>query len=101
MGRLNLLERRVARFLKEPPSIREAAGVIVFGKNAPDAGSVRALTGSLQRSARGGAIVSTDQEGGAIRSLAFAPPESSQASLSTPAAARESATAAASSMTGC
>jgi len=29
MGRLNLLERRVARFLKEPPSIREAAGVIV------------------------------------------------------------------------
>jgi hypothetical protein len=29
MGRWNLLERRVARFLKEPPSIREAAGVIV------------------------------------------------------------------------
>ena len=29
MGRLNLLERRVARFLKEPPSVREAAGVIV------------------------------------------------------------------------
>jgi beta-N-acetylhexosaminidase len=76
----------------------EAAGVIVFGKNAPDAAAVRALTGSLQRSARGGAIVSTDQEGGAIRSLAFAPPESSQASLSTPAAARESATAAASAL---
>jgi voltage-gated potassium channel len=29
MGRWNLLERRVARFVKEPPSIREAAGVIV------------------------------------------------------------------------
>jgi voltage-gated potassium channel Kch len=29
MGQWNLLERRVARFLKEPPSIREAAGVIV------------------------------------------------------------------------
>jgi voltage-gated potassium channel Kch len=29
MGRWNLLERRVARFLKEPPSVREAAGVIV------------------------------------------------------------------------
>jgi voltage-gated potassium channel len=29
MGRWNLLERRVARFLTEPPSIREAAGVIV------------------------------------------------------------------------
>jgi voltage-gated potassium channel len=29
MGRWNLLERRVARFLSEPPSVREAAGVIV------------------------------------------------------------------------
>jgi voltage-gated potassium channel len=29
MGRWNIVERRVARFLKEPPSIREAAGVIV------------------------------------------------------------------------
>ena len=29
MGRWNLLERRVARFLKEPPSVRGAAGVIV------------------------------------------------------------------------
>ena len=29
MGRLNLIERRVERFLHEPPSIRNAAGVIV------------------------------------------------------------------------
>jgi voltage-gated potassium channel len=29
MGRPNLIERRVARFLREPPSVREAAGVIV------------------------------------------------------------------------
>jgi voltage-gated potassium channel len=29
MGRWNLLERRVARFIREPPSVREAAGVIV------------------------------------------------------------------------
>jgi len=29
MGRWNLLERRVTRFLTEPPSVREAAGVIV------------------------------------------------------------------------
>src|SRR5262245_6361990 len=29
MGRLNLMERRVDRFLREPPSIRNAAGVIV------------------------------------------------------------------------
>lgn len=29
MGRFNLVERRVARFLHEPPSVRAAAGVIV------------------------------------------------------------------------
>lgn len=29
MGQWNLLERRVARFIREPPSVREAAGVIV------------------------------------------------------------------------
>ena len=30
MGRLNLIERRVDRFLREPPSVRNAAGVIVL-----------------------------------------------------------------------
>ena len=30
MGRLNLIERRVERFLREPPSIRNAASVIVI-----------------------------------------------------------------------
>jgi len=30
MGRLNLIERRVERFLREPPSMRNAAGVIVI-----------------------------------------------------------------------
>jgi voltage-gated potassium channel len=29
MGRLNLIERRLERFLREPPSVRNAAGVIV------------------------------------------------------------------------
>jgi voltage-gated potassium channel len=29
MGRLNLIERRIARFLRDPPSVRNAAGVIV------------------------------------------------------------------------
>src|SRR5262245_11458204 len=29
MGRLNFIERRVERFLHEPPSIRNAAGLIV------------------------------------------------------------------------
>jgi voltage-gated potassium channel len=30
MGRLNLIERRLKRFLREPPSVRNAAGVIVI-----------------------------------------------------------------------
>jgi hypothetical protein len=29
MGRLNPIERRLERFLREPPSVRNAAGVIV------------------------------------------------------------------------
>ena len=73
----------------------EGAGVILFGKNVPDAGTLRALTRSLQRSARGGALIATDQEGGTIRSVAFAPPQASQATLGSAAAARESAAAAA------
>lgn len=78
----------------------EGAGVILFGKNLPNADALRALTTSLQRSARGGALVATDQEGGTIRSVAFAPPESSQAAIGTPAAARESAAAAAQALRG-
>jgi voltage-gated potassium channel len=30
MGRVNLIERRLERFLREPPSVRNAAGVIVI-----------------------------------------------------------------------
>jgi hypothetical protein len=30
MGRLNLIERRLERFLREPPSVRNAAGVIAI-----------------------------------------------------------------------
>ncbi|CAN5166512.1 hypothetical protein BH20ACT20_BH20ACT20_05540 [soil metagenome] len=69
----------------------EGSGVILFGKNAPDARSLKALTGTLQRAARGGALVAPDQEGGSIRSVSFAPPQSSQGTLGTPAAAGDSA----------
>jgi voltage-gated potassium channel Kch len=34
MGRLNLIERRLERFLREPPSVRNAAGVIVLATTA-------------------------------------------------------------------
>ncbi len=69
----------------------EGAGVILFGGNAPDSGSLRSLTRSLQRAAGGGAIVATDQEGGDIRSVGFAAPEPSQGVLTTPEAASQAA----------
>ncbi len=98
------LERQVGQLLvmsfddvEAPEYIRrrlrrgEGSGVILFGKNASDEGSVKALTATLQQEARGGALLATDQEGGSIRSLAFAPPQSSQGALGDPAAARTSA----------
>jgi beta-N-acetylhexosaminidase len=77
-----------------------AAGVILFGGNAPSAASVRALTRRLQRAAGGRAIVCLDQEGGAIRTLRFAPSALGQASQPTPAAARAAAAATARALRG-
>ncbi len=77
-----------------------AAGVILFGGNAPSAASVRALTARLQRAAGGDAIVCLDQEGGEIRTLAFAPSAVGQARQPTPAAARAAATATARALRG-
>ena len=65
----------------------EGAGVILFAKNAPDAEALSTLTTELQRSASGGALIATDQEGGTIRSIPYVAPQPSQAALSTPAAA--------------
>ncbi|MFL5817351.1 MAG: glycoside hydrolase family 3 N-terminal domain-containing protein [Conexibacter sp.] len=71
------------------------AGAILFGGNAPSVASVHALTGSLERATRGGPppIVCLDQEGGAIRTLQFAPAAVGQAGQSTPAVAARAATA--------
>ena len=75
----------------------QGSGVILFGPNAPDAETVRRGTDRMQRAAGGAALVATDQEGGDIRSLAFAGPAVSQADQPTPeaaaAAAREGARA--------
>ena len=65
----------------------QGSGVILFGPNAPDAETVRTATGRMQRAAGGAALVTTDQEGGNIRSLAFAGPAVSQAGQPTPEAA--------------
>lgn len=81
--------RYVLRALREG----RAAGVILFGGNAPDAATVRAATRRLQRAAGGDAIVSLDQEGGEIRVLRFAPSDVGQARQPTPAAARTAAAA--------
>jgi beta-N-acetylhexosaminidase len=72
-----------------------AAGVILFGGNAPSAASVRALTASLRRATGDGppAIVCLDQEGGAIRTLDFAPSAVGQARQPTASAASGAATA--------
>ena len=95
------------------------AGAILFGGNAPSAASVRALTAQLQRAAgtpQGGpasaghvagsgtpgapAIVCLDQEGGAIRTLRFAPSAVGQAGQPTPVAAARAATATARALRG-
>jgi beta-N-acetylhexosaminidase len=56
----------------------EGAGVVLFGENTASREGLRRLTRSLQRSARGSALVMVDQEGGAIRNVPFAGPERSQ-----------------------
>ena len=76
----------------------EGAGVILFGRNATAPQQLRGLTASLQDAAGGGALVATDQEGGEIRSIAFAGPEASQASLTGVGAAAGPAREAASAL---
>lgn len=85
----------------EPAYVREAlregraAGVILFRDNLPDASATRALTRRLQKAGRGRALLMTDQEGGAIRNLSWAPPTASASTLQTADAARDASAAAA------
>ena len=44
MGRLNLIERRVERFVREPLSVRNAAGVIVIATGVVVVGAGAAMT---------------------------------------------------------
>jgi beta-N-acetylhexosaminidase len=73
----------------------EGAGVILFGGNVVDGRQLRRLTRTLQRSARGGALIATDQEGGEIRNVPFAGPVASQSAQVTPTAAGAAAAEAA------
>jgi beta-N-acetylhexosaminidase len=57
----------------------EAAGVILFRDNIASPAQLRALTGSLRRAAGFTPIVCSDQEGGAIRNIAWAGPAAAEA----------------------
>jgi len=61
----------------------EGSGVILFGPNVTDARGLRRLTRSLQRAARGDALIATDQEGGEIRNVPFAGPLAPQSAVAT------------------
>jgi beta-N-acetylhexosaminidase len=56
----------------------EIGGVILFGENISSADQVRALTQALQAAAKAGGrptlLISTDQEGGDIKRIPWAPP---------------------------
>jgi beta-N-acetylhexosaminidase len=76
----------VRRVLRE----RRAAGVTLFGDNATSPAQVRRLTRTLQRAARGRALIAVDQEGGVARRLPWASP-TGQPDLATPDAAESEA----------
>ena len=73
----------------------ETAGVILFGFNAATPAQWQRLTGALQRSARNGALVMVDQEGGDVRTVGWAGPATGQPLQGDPAMVRRSARAAA------
>jgi beta-N-acetylhexosaminidase len=64
-----------------------AAGVILFKDNVASQSALPRLVRKLQRAARGSALVTTDQEGGAVRNLPWAGPTGSQSAAATPASA--------------
>jgi beta-N-acetylhexosaminidase len=70
---------------------RETAGVILFGFNAGSEAEWRRLTGAVRRHARDDALVMVDQEGGEIRTVAWAGPAAGQPAQGDAAAVRRSA----------
>src|SRR4051794_17291138 len=72
-----------------------AAGVILFKDNIASRADLPRLVRTLQRAAGGSALVTTDQEGGAIRNLPWARPAAGQAAAATPAQAAAEARGAA------
>ena len=65
-----------------------AVGTILFRDNLTGPAAARALTRRLDRAAAGHALVLTDQEGGTVRRLTWAPPARPQSAVRTVASAR-------------
>jgi beta-N-acetylhexosaminidase len=78
-------EPEMPDYIRRRLAAGETAGVILFGRNGGDAPQWRNLTRSLQRPAKGRALIMVDQEGGDIRTLAYAGPVAGQALQGTPA----------------
>jgi beta-N-acetylhexosaminidase len=68
----------VPGYIRRRLRARETAGVILFGFNGGPAEHWRGLTRSIQRPARGRALVMVDQEGGEIRTVDWAGPVAGQ-----------------------
>jgi beta-N-acetylhexosaminidase len=81
----------VPRYARQALRAGRAAGVILFRGNATTPAAMRSVTTTVQRAARGQALIAVDQEGGAIRILPWAAPQPSQAGQPTPAAAKAQA----------
>jgi beta-N-acetylhexosaminidase len=83
----------VPDYIRRRLRARETAGVILFGFNAGPPAEWQRLTGSLQRHARGRALVMVDQEGGEIRTVSWAGPSAGQPQQGDPEAVRRTARA--------
>jgi len=68
------------RYVKDALENRWTSGVILFGDNITDSAQLKTLNRSLRKaSGKVTPIISTDQEGGDIRNLKWAPPQVGQA----------------------
>ena len=61
----------------------EASGAILFADNVVSEAQLRGVTRSIQRAAGRSALVATDQEGGLVRNVPFAPPKEAQTAVET------------------
>jgi beta-N-acetylhexosaminidase len=93
-------DRTAPDYVRRRLRARETAGAILFGVNADTRQQWRRLTRSVQEPARGEALVMVDQEGGDVRTVAWAGPVAPQPEQGPPASVRRTANAAARRLRG-